>query len=50
LRENVLGQRRELRKRLENGIRRTRVLTSNSWIERKIEEENAGTHGFSIEV
>lgn len=46
--ENVSGQRRELRKRLENGTGRTRVLTSNSWFERKIEEENAGTHVFPL--
>jgi hypothetical protein len=42
--ENVSGLRRRLRKKLENGTRRTRVLTSNSWFERKDGEENAGTH------
>jgi hypothetical protein len=45
--ENVSGQRRKLRKKLENGTRRTRILMSNSWFERKAGEENAGTHDFS---
>jgi hypothetical protein len=42
-RENVSGRRRRLRKRLENGTRRTRVLMSNSWLEEKDGEENADT-------
>lgn len=41
--ENVSGRRRRLRKKLENGIERTRVLMSNLWFERKVGEENAGT-------
>jgi hypothetical protein len=40
---NVSGLRRRLRKKLGNGTRRTRVLMSNSWFERKDGEENAGT-------
>jgi t-SNARE complex subunit (syntaxin) len=46
LRENVSGQRRKLRKKLENGTRRTRGLMSNLWFERKAGEENAGIHDF----
>jgi hypothetical protein len=41
--ENVSGQRRKLRKKLENGTRRTRVLMSNLWFVKRIGEENAGT-------
>jgi hypothetical protein len=33
--ENVSELRRELRKKLENGTRRTRVLMSNSWAREK---------------
>jgi hypothetical protein len=46
--ENVSGQRRKLRKKLENGTRRTRVLMSNSWYVRKVGEENAGTHEHNL--
>jgi hypothetical protein len=46
--ENISGLRRKLRKKLENGTKQTRVLMSNSWVERKVEGENAGTHDFSI--
>jgi hypothetical protein len=42
--ENVSELRRKLRKRLENGIRRTRVLMLSLWFVRKGGEENAGTH------
>jgi hypothetical protein len=42
--ENVSEQRRKLRKKLEHGTRRTKVLMSNLWFERKAGEENAGTH------
>jgi hypothetical protein len=42
--ENVSELRRKLRKKLENGTRRTRVLMSNLWFVRKAGEENAGTH------
>jgi hypothetical protein len=42
--ENVSGLRRRLRKRLENGTRRTRVLMSNSWCARKVGEESGGIH------
>jgi hypothetical protein len=41
--ENVSGQRRKLRRKLENGTRLTRILMSNSWFVRKAGEENAGT-------
>ena len=44
--ENVSGQRRKLRKKLENGTKRARVLTSNLWFERKAGDENAGIHDF----
>jgi hypothetical protein len=46
--EKVSGQRRKLRKKLENGTRRTRVLMSNSWYVRKVGEENAGTHEHNL--
>jgi len=41
--ENTIEPKRKLRKRLENGTRRTRVQMSNSWCENRAREENAGT-------
>jgi hypothetical protein len=41
--ENVSGQRRKLRKKLENGTKPMKALMSNSWYERRAGEENAGT-------
>ena len=48
--ENVSGLRRKLRKKLEHGTRRTRVLMLNLWFVRKVGEENAGTHEISMSV
>jgi len=42
--ENVIEQRRRLKKKPENGTRLTRVLMSNSWCGKRDGEENAGTH------
>jgi hypothetical protein len=49
--ENVIGLKRRLRKKLETGIRRTRVLMSNSWFDGKVGEENVGGHnGIVFEI
>lgn len=40
--ESVIGLRRKLNEKLENGKRRTRVLMSNLWLDGKVGEENAG--------
>jgi hypothetical protein len=44
---NVLGLRGKLRKKLENGIERTKVQMCASWFVRGIGEENAGIHEIS---
>jgi hypothetical protein len=41
--ENVSEQRRKLRKKLENGTRRTKAVESDLWFVRKAGEENADT-------